>query len=206
MEEPFLTDSQSEAKSKLEEIKMEIRFLNSALEQLEDQYEEFYEEKTYGEDGESKIREGRNSIKSIQLLINDFKYNNPKYTNWDEFKRSEREFNELVDVFNTLMNPISRKQTENLSEDYCDNPMDEETGYGGGMSTQQTYYNEQPVISQEQILDMDEIIKERGDRIDNINQNAATINSMATEINHNIYSCDNILDNVVKNTFDANEN
>ena len=66
---------------------------------------------------QEKIREGESTIKSIQILFNDFKKNNSDCINWDEFKRSEREFNELVDVFNQIVNPNQNKQYDNMSDD-----------------------------------------------------------------------------------------
>ena len=38
------------------------------------------------------------------------------------------------------------------------------------------------------------------------NRNAVTVNSLATEINHGIFDTGNMIENIVKNTFDANQN
>merc|ERR1712048_504368 len=68
---------------------------------------------------------------------------------------------------------------------------------------------EQQQISREQIIkamDLDEIVKERDERITKIEKDSIKINSLATEINHQMYTCDNILDQVTKNTEDANRN
>lgn len=163
------------------------------------------EEVNIGPEGQEKIREGESTIKSIQILFNDFKKNNSDCTNWDEFKRSEREFNELVDVFNQIVNPNRNNQHDNMSDD---SDRDEELGFYNNdyRCNQQDIMYDQGNIGHAKVLDMDEVVKERAERINNINQNAVAINSMATEINQSIYSCDNILDQVVKNTREANNN
>lgn len=61
-------------------------------------------------------------------------------------------------------------------------------------------------VSIHNVLDQEDMIKERGERIENINQNAVTVNSLATEINHGIFDTGNMIENIVKNTFDANQN
>jgi len=163
------------------------------------------EEVNIGPEGQEKIREGESTIKSIQILFNDFKKHNSDCTNWDEFKRSEREFNELVDAFNQIVNPNRNNQHDNMSND---SDRDEELGFYNNdyRCDQQDIMYDQGNIGHAKVLDMDEVVKERAERINNISQTSVAINSMATEINQSIYSCDNILDQVVKNTRDANNN
>lgn len=163
------------------------------------------EEANIGPEGQEKIREGESTIKSIQILFNDFKKYNSDCTNWDEFKRSEREFNELVDVFNQIVNPNQNKQYDNMSDD---SERDEELGFYNNdiRCDRQDIMYEQSNIGHAKVLDMDEVVKDRAERIDNINHNAVAINSMATEINQSIYSSDNIVDQIVKCTRESNNN
>ena len=74
----------------------------------------------YSQNRAEKVREGKNIIKSIQLLFNDFKRNNNTYATLDEFKRSEREFRELIDVFNMIVNPEIRRMSDATDQDTDD--------------------------------------------------------------------------------------
>lgn len=201
MEKPLLDNDYSAAKERLEEIKMEIRFLNNSLEQLEDLYEEFRESNTWEDESAEKVREGKNIIKSIQLLFNDFKRNNNTYATLDEFKRSEREFRELIDVFNMIVNPEIRRMSDATDQD-TDDQEDENS-----MSNQQKQSMMMGGrITEHQFLDLEEIVKDRDSRIISIHEQAKNINSLATEINHDIFRQDNILDSMVKKTEDSNKN
>jgi len=150
---------------------------------------------------EEKVRDSQNAIKSIQILMTDFKNDYSNWPNWDEFKRSERQFNELVDDFHIL---IEADNQGPLRPEYSDD--EDETPNQSMMSRQQACMIEENQVSIHNIMDQEDMIKERGERIQNINQNAVTVNSLATEINHGIFDTGNMIENIVKNTFDANQN
>jgi len=163
------------------------------------------EEVNIGPEGQEKIREGESTIKSIQILFNDFKKYNADCTNWDEFRRSEREFNELVDLFNQLVNPNRNNQHDNMSDD---SERDEELGFYNSdyRCDQQDIMYDQGTIGHAKVLDMDEEVKERADRINNITKSSVEINKAATTISQTIFYQDNILDQIQKDTSDANKN
>jgi len=89
-----------------------------------------------------------------------------------------------------------------------DSDRDEELGFYNNdiRCDRQDIVYDQGNIGHAKVLDMDEVVKERHERIDNINQNAVAIHTMSTEINQSIYSSDNIVDQIVKNTIDSNNN
>lgn len=104
MEERFLSDASNEAQTRIEDIRREIRFFNTDLNQLGEMQDDLSERKQHSSDKgtdekDEKVRDSQNAIKLIQILINDFKSDYRGWESWDEFKRSERQFNELVDEF-----------------------------------------------------------------------------------------------------------
>ena len=127
MEEPLLNEEQRQARSRLDEIQLEIRFLNSNLEQLEDHQEQFKETSNLDPDLQEKIREGKTTIKAIQLLIKQYNNGNSPY--FDEFKAAEKKFKELVNLFNNLTAPKKMETYDNeISEEDEENCMDFEVG------------------------------------------------------------------------------